>query len=213
MNPIFLALSLLSPLPAAAPAQAVIAPAAIVRPADPAADAIAAYDAARATLIALRDQLLAEAAAKLTQAAEITKRLGEAPKPVDPVDPVRPTDPKIAAVRDMILAAVPAYPERAAKAQAVAAVYRDVAGKVSQAAALNPPPPELRDYTTVAGILGATTAANGRALGADLERWRPLFEGPLLKYLQALRSAGKLGTPGDVAAVWEELARGFEAVR
>jgi hypothetical protein len=90
---------------------------------------------------------------------------------------------------------------RPAGARALAGVFRDVASKIAAGT--------LKD---TAEILKTTKAANEQALGANLKFWDGWFA-LLADKLFALSDAGQLGTAGDYAAAWQELAAGLDQVR
>lgn len=215
LHALALALSLLGP--AAAPAAAVV-PAAVARAQTPTEDAIAAFDAARANLVALRDQLLREATERLRQAAEITKRLGETPgpgpKPPDPgpgPQPPTPLPARQAAIRDLALKTVPDYPGRPAMAQRLAReLFADISSRISQAAALNPTPPELVPYRTVAGAQAAYVARFRELVGTERAQWAA-FSTAFAAWVDAEQKAGRLtlSTPADLAAFFDDVAAGL----
>lgn len=213
MTPFLLALALISPVSAPAPA-APIALVALAR-ADPAEDAIKAYDAARAALVALRDQLVRDASAMLEQAAEITKKLGgtapPGPKPPDPPGPVLTGHAE--AIRKMALATVPDYIGRPARAQKVATeLFADISSKISQAAALSPVPESLKPFVTVAGIQQAYNAQFREVVGSEIDQWKP-FAAAFGKYGTAEQQAGRLrlDSPAALAAFFDEAAKGLLA--
>lgn len=228
IKPFVLAMALLSPIPADPPvcgppapiiAQTVGAVALIpvaardeptlIERLKAAVQAIKDDISAREQLIA---QLLLENSTKKQELAKALAELGVTPPPPGPGPGPSPLSAGAAKIRDLVLATVPDYAGRAATAAKLAQVYATASSRVSQAAALNPPPAELQPYTTGTGIMKAVGEASSAAFSGDRTRWDAFYKG-YVAYVQGLIASGTLKGAATFPAFLDDVAAGLGAVK